>query len=88
MAALALGLTGGSIATASPARQLETAGPPDVAGLNLAVAEGRLRADGWVPKPFNTDTMLGIVVPSHFTVCHEYKPNGRNVRLLAQTYGC
>jgi hypothetical protein len=85
---LALGLVGGSVATASPARQLEQAGPPNVVGLNLAVAEERLREDGWVPKPFNTDTFLGIVVPSHFTICHEYRPNGQNVRLLAQKYGC
>jgi len=48
----------------------------------------RLRAAGWTPVPFNTDTFLGIVVPSHYTVCHEYAPIGHRVRLLAQKYGC
>ncbi len=70
-------------------RQLEHRGsPPQVVGLKLPVAEERLRAAGWVPRPFNTDTLLGIVIPSHYTVCHEYKPIGKRVRLLAQKYGC
>jgi hypothetical protein len=85
---LALSLVGGSFATASPQPQLEKAGPPNVVGLNLVVAEERLRDDGWAPRPFNTDTLFGIVVPSHYTVCHEYRPIGRKVRLLAQKYGC
>lgn len=68
--------------------QLRRGGPPNVVGLNLVIAESRLRSAGWVPKPFNTDTLLGIVVPSHYTVCHEYKPIGKRVRLLAQKYGC
>jgi hypothetical protein len=55
-----------------------------VVGLNLIVAEEHLRDDGWIPKPFNTDTLFGIVVPSHYTVCHEYRPIGKKVRLLAQ----
>ena len=87
-AALAVAVAGGSFASAAPQPQLEKAGPPNVVGLNLVVAESRLRADGWVPKPFNTDTLFGIVVPSHYTVCHEYQPIGRKVRLLAQKYGC
>jgi hypothetical protein len=78
----------GSFASASPQPQLEKAGPPNVVGLNLVVAEEHLRADGWVPRPFNTDTLFGIVVPSHYTVCHEYRPVGRKIRLLAQKYGC
>lgn len=88
LALLALGLLGGSASGATPQPQLERSGPPNVVGLNLVVAESRLRADGWIPKPFNTDTLFGIVVPSHYTVCHEYKPIGRKVRLLAQKYGC
>jgi hypothetical protein len=68
--------------------EMRRGGPPNVVGLNLVVAEGRLRAAGWIPKPFNTDTLFGIVVPSHYTVCHEYKPIGKRVRLLAQKYGC
>ena len=64
------------------------AGPPNVVGLNLVVAEDRLRSAGWAPRPFNTDTLLGIVIPSHYTVCHQYRPIGTKVRILAQKYGC
>jgi hypothetical protein len=64
------------------------ASPPNVVGLKLPSAEARLRAAGWIPRPFNTDTLFGIVVKRHYTVCHEYKPIGRRVRLLAQKYGC
>jgi hypothetical protein len=96
LAALVLGLiaapAGAHDATgATPSlagKQLRRSGPPDVVGLNLVVAEERLNSDGWVPKPFNTDTLFGIVVPSHYTVCHEYQPIGKRVRLLAQKYGC
>lgn len=76
---------------AGPARgvfELRRGGPPNVVGLNLVVAEEHLRSAGWIPKPFNTDTLFGIVVPSHYTVCHEYRPIGKRVRLLAQKYGC
>jgi hypothetical protein len=66
----------------------QKAGPPNVVGLKLPIASERLRAAGWTPVPFNTDTLLGIVVPSHYTVCHEYAPIGRRVRILAQKYGC
>ena len=66
----------------------QKAGPPNVVGLKLPIASERLRAAGWTPVPFNTDTLLGIVVPSHYTVCHEYPPIGRRVRILAQKYGC
>jgi hypothetical protein len=62
--------------------------PPNVVGLRLPLANERLRAAGWIPKPFNTDTILGIIVPSHYTVCKEYPPIGRKVRILAQKYGC
>lgn len=88
LAVLALSLVGSSFATAAPQPQLKKAGPPNVVGLNLVVAEERLRSDGWIPRPFNTDTLFGIVVPSHYTVCHEYRPIGKKVRLLAQKYGC
>jgi hypothetical protein len=88
LAVLALSLVGGSFAAASPQPQLRKAGPPNVVGLNLVVAEERLRAAAWIPRPFNTDTLFGIVVPSHYTVCHEYRPIGKKVRLLAQKYGC
>jgi hypothetical protein len=68
--------------------ELRRGGPPNVVGLNLVVASDRLRSAGWIPRPFNTDTLFGIVVPSHYTVCHEYAPIGKKVRLLAQKYGC
>ncbi len=68
--------------------EMRRATPPDVVGLNLVVAEERLRSGGWKPRPFNTDTLFGIVVPSHYTVCHQYRPVGVKVRLLAQKYGC
>lgn len=68
--------------------ELRRGGPPNVVGLNLVVAEERLRSAGWAPRPFNTDTLFGIVVPSHYAVCHEYRPIGKKVRLLAQKYGC
>jgi hypothetical protein len=87
IAVLAIASLGGT-ASATPQPQLLKAGPPNVVGLRLPVASERLRAAGWNPKPFNTDTLFGIVVPSHYTVCHEYAPVGHNVRLLAQKYGC
>jgi Excalibur calcium-binding domain len=68
--------------------ELRRGTPPNVVGLNLVVAEERLRSAGWTPRPFNTDTVFGIVIPSHYTVCHEYRPIGIKVRLLAQKYGC
>lgn len=73
----------------NPQRALSRrASPPNVVGLKLPVASERLRAAGWIPRPFNTDTTFGIIVPSHYTVCHEYRPIGKRVRLLAQKYGC
>jgi hypothetical protein len=97
MAALALGVVAAPAGahsdqgkTSSPliTQQLRKSGPPNVVGLNLVVAEDRLRSDGWAPRPFNTDTLFGIVIPSHYTVCHQYRPIGQKVRLLAQKYGC
>jgi hypothetical protein len=72
----------------NPRALARQASPPNVVGLKLPVASERLRAAGWVPRPFNTDTILGIIVPSHYAVCHQYKPIGHKVRLLAQKYGC
>jgi hypothetical protein len=71
-------------------QQLKGGGsPPNVVGLKLPVATERLRDAGWAAKPFNTDTLLGVILaPSHYTVCHEYAPVGKSVRLLAQKYGC
>ena len=62
--------------------------PPRVVGLSLPTAKARLIGAGWVPRPFNTDTILGIIVPSNYTVCAQYPPIGLKVRILAQKYGC
>ena len=85
---VAIGVLGGSLATASPSPTLERSGVPNVVGMKLPAAEATLKTHGYHPKPFNTDTLFGIVEPSHYTVCHEYKPVGHKVRLLAQKYGC
>lgn len=66
----------------------QKASPPNVVGMKLPAAEGLLRADGWKPRPFNTDTLFGIIIKSHYTVCKEYPPHGLKVPLLAQKYGC
>jgi hypothetical protein len=79
----------GSFATASPHRRFERAGtPPRVVGMKLPAAEEELERHGWIPRPFNTDTLLGIVVKSHYTVCKQFPPIGHKVRILAQKYGC
>jgi hypothetical protein len=79
----------GSSASASPTPQVERGGtPPRVVGMKLPAAEEELERHGWIPKPFNTDTILGIVVKSHYTVCKQYPPIGHKVRVLAQKYGC
>ncbi len=78
-----------SFATASPRRQLERAStPPHVVGMKLPAAEEELERHGWIPRAFNTDTIFGIVVKSHYTVCKQYPPMGHRVRVLAQKYGC
>lgn len=64
------------------------ASPPYVVGMLLPEAKATLIGAGWIPKPFNTDTILGIIVPRHYTVCKQYPPVGRKVKILAQKYGC
>jgi hypothetical protein len=56
--------------------------------MKLPAAEQELERHGWIPRPFNTDTIFGIVVASHYTVCKQYPPIGHKVRILAQKYGC
>jgi hypothetical protein len=88
-AALTIALLGGPFASAAPHRQLERVDtPPHVVGMKLPAAEEELERHGWIPKPFNTDTLFGIIVKSHYTVCKQYPPVGHKVRLLAQKYGC
>jgi hypothetical protein len=62
--------------------------PPDVVGLRLPQAKAELAAAGFTTKAENTDTVFGIVVPSHYTVCEESLISGNAVRVLAQKYGC
>lgn len=79
----------GGSATASPSPTLlRASSAPNVVGLKLPAAEARLRADGFTPRPFNTDTLFGIVVARHYTVCHQWAPVGNTVKILAQKYGC
>jgi hypothetical protein len=67
----------------------QKAGPPNVVGMKLPAAETKLEEAGWAPRPFNTDTLFDtIIVKAHYTVCQEYSPIGRRVRILAQKYGC
>ncbi|HEX5988725.1 MAG TPA: hypothetical protein VFY75_00755 [Solirubrobacterales bacterium] len=66
----------------------EAAEPPDVVGLRLPQARAALSAAGYTTRAENTDTVFGIVVPSHYTVCEQSEPQGSVVTVLAQKYGC
>lgn len=89
-AVLLSGFGRSAIAASSPASHVleRRSSPPNVVGLKLPEGEAKLRAAGWTPRPFNTDTLFGIVIKRHYTICKEYAPIGRRVRLLAQKYGC
>jgi hypothetical protein len=87
-AVLALAVLAGSPATAAPHLVLKKKGVPNVVGMKLPAAEATLRTHGYKPRPFNTDTLLGIVVKSHYTVCQQWPPVGDKVKILAQKYGC
>jgi hypothetical protein len=65
-----------------------SAQPPNVVGLPLPAAEEALEEAGFKAAPRNTDTTFGIVVPSHYTICKEGTPRGKQVPVLAQKYGC
>ncbi len=62
--------------------------PPHVVGLILPSAERSLRAAGFKTEAENTDTTFGIIVRRNYTVCKQYPPKGKTVRVLAQKYGC
>lgn len=62
--------------------------PPDVTGLTLPTAKRQLRSAGYKADVRNTDTLLGIIVPEHYTVCKQSDPRGDVVPILAQKYGC
>jgi alpha-acetolactate decarboxylase len=65
-----------------------TSEAPDVIGMRLPEAETVLRGAGFGTNAENTDTTLGIVVKSHYTICTESEPHGNVVTVLAQKYGC
>jgi hypothetical protein len=88
LAAMLVGVGGGSLASASPQAAASRATPPRVVGMKLPAAEEELERHGWIPRPFNTDTVFGIVIKSHYTICKQYQPIGKKVRILAQKYGC
>jgi hypothetical protein len=85
---LALGVVGGSLASAAPQPVLSKKGAPNVVGMKLPAAEATLESHGYKANPFNTDTLLGIVVKRHYTVCKQWPPVGNKVKVLAQKYGC
>jgi hypothetical protein len=71
-----------------PASAPQPKSPPNVVGLPLPAAQQALRAAGFRAAVKNTDTALGILVPSHYTICTEGAPRGNLVPVLAQKYGC
>ena len=86
---LAICVAGGPFAGAASQPTLDrAAAPPRVVGMKLPAAEEELERHGWIPRPFNTDTVFGIVIKSHYTICKQYPPIGHKVRILAQKYGC
>lgn len=70
------------------AEEAESAEPPNVVGLPLPAATSMMKEAGFKILPENTDTLLGIVDPSNYTVCTQDPPRGNNVVVLAQKYGC
>jgi hypothetical protein len=62
--------------------------PPDVVGMRLPQAKAELAAAGFETRAENTDTLFGIVVPSHYTICEATLVGANTVRVLAQKYGC
>jgi multidrug resistance efflux pump len=66
----------------------ESSEPPNVVGLKLPQAKAELIGAGFTVKAVNTDTVFGIVVPSHYTVCSQTTVGSSVVQVLAQKYGC
>ena len=61
---------------------------PDTVGMRLPQARTKLENAGFRVKAENTDTMFGIVVPSHYKICEQSDPEEGTVTVLAQKYGC
>jgi hypothetical protein len=76
-------------ATGAVAEEEESSSePPNVIGMRLPEAISTLRAAGFRTQAENTDTIAGIVIKSHYTICTESEPHGDVVTVLAQKYGC
>lgn len=61
---------------------------PNVVGLPLPAAKQLLKQAGYRAAATNTDTTLGIIVESNYTICSQDEPRGNLVPVLAQKYGC
>jgi beta-lactam-binding protein with PASTA domain len=67
-----------AITTLSACGQEDLGGAPNVKGLTLDVAEQQLKGAGFGVS-VKDDSMFGVVVPAHFTVCKQHSPNGKLV---------
>jgi hypothetical protein len=72
----------------SPQSSAPSGEPPNVVGLPLPEARRLLKQTGYRTAAKNNDTTFGIIVPDNFTICHQGKPRGDLVVVLAQKYGC
>lgn len=82
------GSSPGSSSPPAPEPSPPQSSPPDVTGLTLPTAKRQLSDAGFKADVKNTDTMFGIMVPEHYTVCKQSDPRGDVVPILAQKYGC
>jgi beta-lactam-binding protein with PASTA domain len=55
-------------------------GAPNVKGLTLDVAQQQLKTAGFGVSA-KDDSMFGVVIPAHFTVCAQHTPSGKLVPL-------
>jgi hypothetical protein len=60
--------------------QEDLGGAPNVAGLTLDVAQQQLKEAGFGVSA-KDDSLFGVLIPSHFTVCTQHTPNGKLVPL-------
>lgn len=60
---------------------------PDTRGMALPDAERTLRAAGYETTT-EDDAMFGVLIPSHFTVCHQEELNANMVKLEVAKHGC
>jgi beta-lactam-binding protein with PASTA domain len=55
-------------------------GAPNVKGLTLDVAQQQLKTAGFGVSA-KDDSMFGVVIAAHFTVCEQHTPSGKLVPL-------